>query len=141
MLNNGKSRSEPTVLLWSSIRRIVQKRLSPDENRRWLTPKPILSMMRIPGIFSSVPSNSRVQRSVLSGLPAGRLVPLDDQIGLAGTIVFWRCDSQLRSRQQSRPKALKLVARPDRFERPTPWFEAKCSIQMSYGRFSQHRIT
>ena len=30
---------------------------------------------------------------------------------------------------------LSILARPDRFERPTPWFEAKCSIQMSYGRF------
>ena len=27
-----------------------------------------------------------------------------------------------------------LLARPERFELPTPWFEAKCSIQMSYGR-------
>ena len=32
--------------------------------------------------------------------------------------------------------AVGLLARPDRFERPTPWFEAKCSIQMSYGRVS-----
>jgi hypothetical protein len=28
---------------------------------------------------------------------------------------------------------LKMV-RPERFELPTLWFEAKCSIQMSYGR-------
>ena len=27
-----------------------------------------------------------------------------------------------------------LMARPERFELPTPWFEAKCSIQLSYGR-------
>lgn len=26
------------------------------------------------------------------------------------------------------------VARPEGFEPPTTWFEAKCSIQMSYGR-------
>ena len=26
------------------------------------------------------------------------------------------------------------MARPERFELPTPWFEAKCSIQLSYGR-------
>jgi hypothetical protein len=26
------------------------------------------------------------------------------------------------------------VVRPDRFERPTLWFEARCSIQLSYGR-------
>ena len=27
-----------------------------------------------------------------------------------------------------------VLVRPERFELPTPWFEAKCSIQMSYGR-------
>jgi hypothetical protein len=26
------------------------------------------------------------------------------------------------------------VARPERFELPTLWFEARCSIQLSYGR-------
>ena len=26
------------------------------------------------------------------------------------------------------------MARPERLELPTPWFEAKCSIQLSYGR-------
>ena len=30
--------------------------------------------------------------------------------------------------------ALVRVARPERFELPTPWFVAKYSIQMSYGR-------
>ncbi len=29
-----------------------------------------------------------------------------------------------------------LMARPERFERPTPWFVAKYSIQLSYGRQS-----
>jgi hypothetical protein len=28
----------------------------------------------------------------------------------------------------------KQVARPERFELPTPWFVAKYSIQLSYGR-------
>ena len=28
----------------------------------------------------------------------------------------------------------KFMARPERFERPTPWFVAKYSIQLSYGR-------
>ena len=28
-----------------------------------------------------------------------------------------------------------FLARPERFELPTPWFVAKYSIQMSYGRF------
>ena len=34
------------------------------------------------------------------------------------------------------------MARPERFERPTPWFVAKYSIQLSYGRaaFSKRRI-
>ena len=27
-----------------------------------------------------------------------------------------------------------LLVRPERFERPTPWFVAKYSIQLSYGR-------
>jgi hypothetical protein len=26
------------------------------------------------------------------------------------------------------------TARPERFELPTTWFEARCSIQLSYGR-------
>jgi hypothetical protein len=26
------------------------------------------------------------------------------------------------------------LVRPERFERPTPWFVAKYSIQLSYGR-------
>jgi hypothetical protein len=28
----------------------------------------------------------------------------------------------------------KKVARPERLELPTLWFEARCSIQLSYGR-------
>ena len=31
-------------------------------------------------------------------------------------------------------QALDSLARPERFERPTPWFVAKYSIQLSYGR-------
>ena len=30
----------------------------------------------------------------------------------------------------------RLLARPERFERPTPWFVAKYSIQLSYGRLA-----
>jgi hypothetical protein len=29
------------------------------------------------------------------------------------------------------------MVRPERFELPTLWFEAKCSIQLSYGRALQ----
>jgi hypothetical protein len=32
-------------------------------------------------------------------------------------------------------KLQKEVARPERLELPTLWFEARCSIQLSYGRF------
>ena len=31
-------------------------------------------------------------------------------------------------------QVLCLLARPERFERPTPWFVAKYSIHLSYGR-------
>jgi hypothetical protein len=34
------------------------------------------------------------------------------------------------------PNRLILLARPERFERPTPWFVAKYSIQLSYGRLA-----
>jgi hypothetical protein len=27
-----------------------------------------------------------------------------------------------------------ILVRPERFELPTTWFEARCSIQLSYGR-------
>ena len=30
------------------------------------------------------------------------------------------------------------MARPERFELPTYWFEASCSIRLSYGRSSRH---
>ncbi len=32
------------------------------------------------------------------------------------------------------------LVRPERFERPTPWFVAKYSIQLSYGRTPEARI-
>jgi hypothetical protein len=35
----------------------------------------------------------------------------------------------------------KQVARPERFELPTLWFEARCSIQLSYGRVAYNRIS
>ena len=33
-----------------------------------------------------------------------------------------------------REPILKFLARPERFELPTPWFVARYSIQLSYGR-------
>jgi hypothetical protein len=35
------------------------------------------------------------------------------------------------------PRKLLILVRPERFELPTLWFEAKCSIQLSYGRALQ----
>jgi hypothetical protein len=32
------------------------------------------------------------------------------------------------------------MVRPERFELPTLWFEAKCSIQLSYGREKKSRL-
>jgi hypothetical protein len=32
------------------------------------------------------------------------------------------------------------LARPERLELPTYWFEASCSIRLSYGRVETHRI-
>jgi hypothetical protein len=32
-----------------------------------------------------------------------------------------------------------IMVRPERFELPTLWFEAKCSIQLSYGR-TKHEL-
>ena len=34
-------------------------------------------------------------------------------------------------------KPLFYLVRPERFELPTPWFVAKYSIQLSYGRFAK----
>ena len=35
-------------------------------------------------------------------------------------------------------KKQEKVARPERLELPTLWFEARCSIQLSYGRAAKH---
>ena len=32
------------------------------------------------------------------------------------------------------------MVRPERFELPTLWFEAKCSIQLSYGRTEKQEV-
>ena len=40
---------------------------------------------------------------------------------------------QLRNRRATRSHATNLV-RPEGLEPPTLWFEARCSIQLSYGR-------
>ncbi len=38
-----------------------------------------------------------------------------------------------------RAVSLQELARPERFELPTPWFEARYSIQLSYGRVWKSR--
>ena len=48
----------------------------------------------------------------------------------------WPCISQAKSQSEDWLFALILLARPERFERPTPWFVAKYSIQLSYGRLA-----
>ena len=40
----------------------------------------------------------------------------------------------LEQPSDERRMRLKKLVRPERFELPTLWFEAKCSIQLSYGR-------
>lgn len=44
------------------------------------------------------------------------------------------CHSNLVFMSQTRANLLKNMARPERFELPTPWFVARYSIQLSYGR-------
>ena len=45
-------------------------------------------------------------------------------------------DKKQKGQSEDWPKCLILLARPERFERPTPWFVAKYSIQLSYGRIA-----
>ena len=33
------------------------------------------------------------------------------------------------------------MVRPERFELPTLWFEARCSIQLSYGRTDRMQVS
>ena len=44
-----------------------------------------------------------------------------------------------KKRAGKMPALFRLVARPERFELPTPKFVAWCSIQLSYGRKKQKR--
>ena len=46
-------------------------------------------------------------------------------------------DGRLPDRRSAKVTAglwIVIVVRPERLELPTLWFEAKCSIQLSYGR-------
>jgi hypothetical protein len=59
--------------------------------------------------------------------------------------IAWGCNSlkilefapQSKRRQNQRNEVWRGVVRPEGFEPPTLWFEAKCSIQLSYGRGKQ----
>ena len=59
----------------------------------------------------------------------------DQEIGL---VAAWRALTALSSRGPApsipHKGLLRFMARPERFELPTPRFEAWCSIQLSYGR-------
>ena len=41
---------------------------------------------------------------------------------------------QKKQKADASRKPLMILARPERFELPTPWFVARYSIQLSYGR-------
>jgi hypothetical protein len=46
-------------------------------------------------------------------------------------------DQRLQTCRLMSSRKLLIMVRPERFELPTLWFEAKCSIQLSYGRGKQ----
>ena len=50
-----------------------------------------------------------------------------------GPVSFWKSVFCERPETYERPD-LGKVARPERFELPTLWFEARCSDPLSYGR-------
>ena len=49
------------------------------------------------------------------------------------------CHSNLVFMTQETARLLIIVVRPERFELPTPWFVARYSIQLSYGRIAWRR--
>ena len=74
---------------------------------------------------------------LLSKIGGARPLRCPQEIGVSNSEFF------NYSGQSKRPKKIATawvaiflgLARPERFELPTPWFVAKYSIQMSYGRF------
>src|SRR5205807_2584355 len=59
---------------------------------------------------------------------------------LTVTRPFFCCEDGFRDEQKVVrgifwKESIKVYARPERLELPTLWFEARCSIQLSYGRY------
>ncbi len=63
------------------------------------------------------------------GLSAQRLSPDDVSPSAAHNWLTWNCGAYC-----ARSYAIDSMARPEGFEPPTPWFVARYSIQLSYGR-------
>jgi hypothetical protein len=47
---------------------------------------------------------------------------------------------EAEKRIRSNREVIDSMVRPERFELPTLWFEAKCSIQLSYGRMLANKL-
>jgi hypothetical protein len=69
------------------------------------------------------------------GMPAASYAPS----GIISMRFFSHDSAKKKARDVNRRPFLKL-ARPEGFEPPTPWFVAKYSIQMSYGRVERREL-
>jgi hypothetical protein len=66
-------------------------------------------------------------------------VPAQKYVALAEKLIVSKIQAYSERRILSiRAKVIKILARPERFELPTPRFVVWCSIQLSYGRGARH---